>query len=126
MPEKGDRSEWGIDGNIWSGEVNPDDARAQLDELLALLANTHRRDLLYTLNGRTTTSIDGLAQVLATHDAALDSDAAAIELDHIHLPKLADAGLVEYDRRSGVVRCHASSDSLSSLLDSCRSIDGAL
>ncbi len=38
----------------------------------------------------------------AAHDA--DEHRIATELRHIHLPKLDEAGLVEYDRRSEVVR----------------------
>ncbi|QLK27291.1 hypothetical protein HYG81_06730 [Natrinema zhouii] len=36
--------------------------------------------------------------------ADADRRTVAIKLRHVHLPKLAEAGLIEYDHQSGVVR----------------------
>jgi len=35
--------------------------------------------------------------------ADADRQTVSLELCHVHLPKLANAGLIEYDRQSGVV-----------------------
>jgi hypothetical protein len=37
-------------------------------------------------------------------DQLRDREQLAVQLQHTHLPKLADHGVVEYERRSGAVR----------------------
>ncbi|UPV74021.1 hypothetical protein M0R89_15965 [Halorussus limi] len=84
------------------------------DELFDLLAESRRRYALYTLIG----TEDGLAEVdqLADEVAMWEGrtgdepitdalrETIAEELREIHLPRLADADIVEYDERSDVVR----------------------
>jgi DNA-binding transcriptional ArsR family regulator len=73
-----------------------------------LLRDARRRGVLYMLkqNGRTT--IDELAHRIAawqSTDGEESADPVAVKtsLVHAHLPKLADAGAVEYDREETVV-----------------------
>ncbi|WP_049926930.1 DUF7344 domain-containing protein [Halopiger goleimassiliensis] len=87
-----------------------------LDLVFDLLSNPRRRYALYLLSDRT----DGVATVgeITDHIATLEcgDDPAAdepptdlsreirIELQHVHLPKLEDAGILEIDQRSDTVR----------------------
>ncbi|OLZ40793.1 hypothetical protein A6E15_07225 [Natrinema saccharevitans] len=103
------------------------DAMPSLDLVFDLLSNRRRRYALYYLNQQS----DGVATVAAlaknvvafergAADGA-DRDAARspsdqdpdpadergtvrVELRHVHLPKLEDAGVLEHDRRSETVR----------------------
>ncbi|MFC4438393.1 MULTISPECIES: DUF7344 domain-containing protein [Natrialbaceae] len=88
-----------------------------LDLVFDLLSNRQRRYVLYYLYEQP----DGVATVdeLTDHVVALEhrtassegEDASDVhretirtELQHVHLPKLADAGMVEHDQRSDTVR----------------------
>ena len=88
-----------------------------LNLVFDLLSNRHRRYALYYLYDQP----DGVATIeevtdhvvaLATRDDGADCEASVdervhsvrIELQHVHLPKLEDAGIVELDRRSETVR----------------------
>lgn len=81
-----------------------------LDELLQLVAKRPRRQAIQHLRhgptGRTT--IDELVEVLAERgprdDESPDRKHLAIQLYHIHLPKLADHGLVEFDPETRTVQ----------------------
>jgi hypothetical protein len=85
-----------------------------LDACLRLVADQHRRRVIYHLrreaNGATT--FDDLVEQI--HNQASDSkngplqdrEELAIQLHHTHLPKLVDHGVVDFEHRSGVVRYH--------------------
>ncbi len=65
------------------------------DRLYAVLSNAHRRHLLFTLlenNPHTEVPSD----LDAPPDAALADDMSRIKYHHIHLPKLADNGFIEW------------------------------
>lgn len=75
-----------------------------------LLRVERRRLALEMLDGTLTkVDLEDLAVSIATREAAHDTpdDAAIecvlIELHHNHLPRLADAGLIDYDRATQVV-----------------------
>lgn len=81
------------------------------DELFDALSNQRRRVLLYALRGeKTPVSVADLTTKLVSWEAHRsvpdrsgdDREAIEISLLHNHLPKLADAELIEYDatRRS--------------------------
>lgn len=75
------------------------------DRLLSALANQHCRFVL-SYFGNTSeeyAAVDDLATALARRDPE-DENRAAKHLHHIALPKLADAGLVDYDARTKTVR----------------------
>ncbi|WP_312909593.1 DUF7344 domain-containing protein [Natronosalvus caseinilyticus] len=76
-----------------------------------ILANPRRRRLLTTLTERGQDTVEGLAEAVARREC-LPDDAedrrrarrdVHVSLVHVHLPMLADHGLVEYDRGEGDV-----------------------
>lgn len=54
-----------------------------------------------------------------TDGAAARHRQVKIALHHVHLPKLGDAGVVEYHRATGVVAPTATTDGLAPLLEQC-------
>ena len=79
------------------------------DLLFELLADRRRRHILYCL----TDQPDGVAEFTDLVDAVVghepETDAGDREtirtgLYHVHLPKLAEAGVIDYDTRSETVR----------------------
>lgn len=92
--------------------VEPDDVSDRLsrETLYELLSDRRRRHILTVLSGRTDpVALTDLARELAGREAD-DSDAPAeaceriaVELHHVHAPKLAAADLVAFDRANGRV-----------------------
>ncbi|NKE36532.1 hypothetical protein GWG54_12010 [Natronococcus sp. JC468] len=77
-------------------------------EVFALLADTDRQHVLTELlenDGRATvgTLADQLAARRRNRAAEFDRERAELRLVHDHLPRLADHGVIEYDRERGVV-----------------------
>ena len=87
-----------------------------LDLVFDLLSNRRRRYALYylydqpdgvaTLEELTDGVVTTERQLPGQNPTATEShrDAVRTELQHVHLPKLADAGMLEHDRRSETVR----------------------
>lgn len=81
------------------------------DEILASLAHKRRRIILSVLaEYERPLSRVALAREIAAHETENEQSVASATIDnlclslhHFHLPKLVDAGLVEYDARSGAV-----------------------
>ncbi|WP_435159218.1 DUF7344 domain-containing protein [Haladaptatus sp. DFWS20] len=76
--------------------------RVSIDTLCDLLANAHRRHILLYLSERTKTTVsreqllDHLAEVSdGSHEDT--HRRLAIQLQHVHLPKLVNHGMLEYD-----------------------------
>lgn len=86
------------------------DHEPSLDQLFTVLANERRRRLLTYLHEKDgeVTSLDTLIDYLVVQEADstedLETDDVTISLYHKHLPRLADAGLIEYDLRSRTIR----------------------
>lgn len=78
------------------------------DELLTILADTRRRAILTALQDSPSavTSVDQLAAEIDEEDHRGD-DVTEIYLVHSALPKLAAAGVVDFDQRSMAVRYRA-------------------
>lgn len=83
-----------------------------LDPAFSLLADEHRRHLLYLLREHGSATLDDLADVLTAWLAVRHGDGVAtpedrqqiyMRLYHAHVPKLASAGVVEFDEDSGTV-----------------------
>lgn len=84
------------------------------DSCLQLVADRHRRRIIYYLRSETsgTTTFEELVDWLYSSDADSENDSlrdreqVAIRLHHTHLPELADSGVVEFDYRTGILRYH--------------------
>lgn len=70
------------------------------DILFEMMANEYRRQLLFTLLER---GPSDLPINLDTPPDSVDIDPAAPERYHVHLPKLADYGFVEWNRTLNTV-----------------------
>lgn len=110
------------------------DAPADPDLLFRVLSHVRRRYVLFYLRDRDATSLDELADVVAGWTTA-DTDALTtprrrervlIDLDHVHLPMLADAGLVAYDRDAGEVTRREVPDAVDRLLDVALAVERTL
>ncbi|WP_254764355.1 DUF7344 domain-containing protein [Natrinema marinum] len=89
-----------------------------VDEILSLLADAHRRTVVRTLDTapKNWTHRESLLESLPTSEA-MTADEWALELAHAHLPRLEDCGLVEYDAHSETVRYYEC-ELVSAMLDS--------
>lgn len=101
-----------------------DHAEISLDETLGVLADHRRRTVLRFLSEQpdNTASLSRLIEALTAREQAVEGrrsfspERLETRLLHVHLPKLEDEGLVEYDDRSGRVR-YDSDETLEELLD---------
>lgn len=82
-----------------------------LNAIFELLAHHHRRNLLRYLSDidNQTATVDEITTHLIKREAQKTGrhpghDQIEIALHHTHLPKLAEAGLIEYNARSKTVR----------------------
>ena len=77
----------------------------RLDDALSVLSSSLRRDLLWHMleQGDDMYGWDDLAELLAK-EHTLDERTIRSRLAHIHLPKMADLGVIEYDRERETVR----------------------
>jgi len=74
--------------------VNTPSTQLSVDDVLAALSNVQRRQLLESLIA------DSPPDTATRASVTVDSD---ISMHHIHLPKLADYGLVNWDKGTGRV-----------------------
>ena len=105
--------EWSGGGPPSPSVVRDSTVTDSLDTTFELLSNARRRYLLYylgTMDGPVA-EVDTAVNAVSTYEAAdPETDVQPIpedieiELQHLHLPKLADAGIVDYDPRHGTIR----------------------
>ncbi len=93
-------------------------AALALDEVFDVLVSPRRRAVLYELYGRSDpialsdlaiavsrSELNGIDTEGITADETVTTDRQVVlALDHVHLPKLQQAGLVEYDRTERTVQ----------------------
>ena len=103
------------------------DSTLSLNAMLELLTHHHRRELLQFLDDAPdhATSIDDVVAHLIEKDTEWTGTRPAhneieAQLYHVHLPKLTEAGVIEYDARSKELR-YWDNDRLEALLDSLQS-----
>ena len=78
-----------------------------VDALLDTLAHNIRRELIYYFEQCTdaeTTTLEDLVDHIERRVPGQSADRLEIELVHNHLPKLAERGWLDYDRRTGEIR----------------------
>ena len=73
-----------------------------LDRLFASLSHPHRRRVLEHLAGTNPCPEDEVLRD-GPIPGADETERAAVDLFHVHLPKLVEAGYVRWDRDAGVV-----------------------
>lgn len=83
-----------------------DDRTPVLDEVFGVLAHPMRREIIRFCADRANepTDLDAVVDHLTEQrldDEPPDRDRIALRLHHLHLPKLADTGLVDFDPESG-------------------------
>lgn len=90
---------------------NPQQIPLSIDAVLELLANKERRMLLayFLENDDTDVDVEELVKYIMARKAKRTGnqpghDQVYTALMHIHIPKLADVGLIEYDERSEHLR----------------------
>jgi DNA-binding transcriptional ArsR family regulator len=106
--------------------VADDDDRLSKDVIFELLKNRRRREVLaYLLEADETVTLGELAEQIAawendTEVSALSSDQRKrvyVALYQTHLPKMDDAGIVEYDQDRGLISLSDNADLLMMYLD---------
>lgn len=97
---------------------------SSIDNYLELIANEHRREIIRLLRGEgdSETTVDALLDHLCRDDGpntgpSQDRKQLSLRLHHIHLPKLAAQGVIEYDPSAGTVR-YRPDGSLETVMDS--------
>lgn len=104
-----------LSGGDWSAETGPESGNspAAHDEIFALLSSARRRRVVrYLLLNDGEVSSGTLVDAIAALEAAPGSDrpeaadrkSVYVSLRQTHLPRLAEAGVVEYDRDEDTVR----------------------
>ena len=101
------------------------------DDVFAVLADPVRRTIVSTLRGNDSTSLGHVARAVEEADrewgdsrASGGTDGIEIDLHHRHLPKLAAAGVIAYDRRTGEVETTDAADHVYAVLDTATGADG--
>ena len=96
-----------------------------LDSCLQLVADQHRRQVIHNLRREAegTATFSDLVEQLSSRAAdstdgpPQDREELAIRLQHTHLPKLADHGVIDFDHRTGTVR-YQPDEQVEAVLDS--------
>lgn len=91
-----------------------------VDELFEILSHERRRAVLATLSDHQSVAVESLAADVAACESddspAVPSeslvDEVHVTLHHVHLPKLDDAGLVDYDRDEKTVETTSAADAV--------------
>lgn len=98
-----------------NGEQGPPGDRTRLDRLYRSLASTRRRLLLSHLTTRSgePVSVEELVDVVVEREQpdpglASHRERVVTDIHHVHLPRLADVGVIDYDPVDGTVLYEAS------------------
>lgn len=93
----------------------------QLSTVCEVLSHPVRRSLLCVLRETGRTTVERAASRLADPGprggVRADGDRLEVALLHVHLPKMAAAGMVEYDHDAGTVAANGTAELAYALLD---------
>lgn len=111
--------------------TTPDGGHTPLNRILISLQVNRRRYLLYYLQEEDSCDLDDAAQHVAAWEQGCDlsdvppkiHDRIQMELYHIHLPKLEQLNIIDYDKRSGGIRLRDPPDKLDAFLELARAED---
>ncbi|WP_254761450.1 DUF7344 domain-containing protein [Natrinema marinum] len=119
-----------VEGLPGGDAVRTDGGGKGLDTLLALVSSRRRRHALYYLRESETASVDELAKRLTESTDTISESPSTdqlsrtkVELVHAVLPKLQEAGCIDYDPRSETIRYRRPSTSLTTVLDVCSDLE---
>lgn len=84
----------------WRPVEAPPRTSLSTDELFSVLADDRRRQILQYLADHDRTTVTDIVDSIAVEADASTRARIAVSLVHTHLPKLADAGVLEYDERT--------------------------
>lgn len=101
------------------------DGGHKVSEFLELIGSKRRRYVLYALQNEQKATFEEVTERVAiweteTPPEELDERTRQnirVNLHHTHLPKLEDAGIIRYDRQSGVIYLRELSDATERFLD---------
>jgi DNA-binding transcriptional ArsR family regulator len=107
------------------------DGGRQVSEFLEMISSKRRRYVLYALQSEKKATFGEVSDRVAIWETEtpleeLDERTRQnirVDLHHTHLPKLEDAGIIRYDRQSGVVHLRDLSDATENVLDYYRDIE---
>lgn len=95
-----------------------------LNELFEVLSDQYRRRTLTELRDRSGESVE--CDPAALGGASDGSERVGLELHHTHLPKLADAGVIEWDDGDGTVSPGPRFDDVAPVIDVLRANEEVL
>ena len=96
--------------------TDPTDSRGTLDVSLDALSHPYRRRILTRLDRANPRDESSFSTDSVANDDE-DETLVAIDVHHRHLPKLAEAGFVDWDRESNAVRRGPRFDEIAPLLE---------
>jgi hypothetical protein len=126
MCETDDRcAESGARGSV------PDGGQDSIDRILLALADSRCRYLLYYLDREDDAYIEDVARFIAACERSCEPAEAPVghterivrDLYHVHLPKLAENGIVDYDPRSGAMCFQSPPTALSKFLELASAVE---
>lgn len=106
--------------------------KESVNQYLSVLSDHRRRFLLYYLRKTTSAEIGEAARRVVAWNRELSPENVPesarekmeVALYHLHLPKLVEAGLIEYDDRSSTIRFRDAPSDLLNALEWTREHDG--
>lgn len=114
-----------------TGSSVPDGGRDPIDRILLALSESRCRYLLYYLEREGDAYIEEVARFIAACERSCDpeeapedhTDGVVRDLYHVHLPKLAQNGIIDYDRRSGAMCFQSPPTGLSKFIEIASSVE---
>lgn len=112
--------------------IASDGGQSPLERIMTGLQNIHRRYLLYYLQGEDPCDFDEAARQIAAWEYECEPvdvstqvhDQIKFELYHIHIPKLENLDIIDYDDQAGAIRYDDPPESLDDFIDLAREEEG--